>query len=372
LIKLWAFDFSEIQGRTPPDYDDPRIVQGAFDSNLARLASLEALGFEGVFFSEHHFLGLLCPSPNLLIAALAKMSHSLKLGVMGAVLALHQPWRLAEELGMLDYLTEGRLEIGVSSGVPPEFPVVGIPPEEIRARYEETLDYLDNAFAHGVVRHHGKLWTFEGVPVLPRLRPEARRRKWMTVFTPESAAAGARRGYKLCTGFQSTEKVAAVYDVYRGAAGWDAGPDDLGLRRQVLICETDEAAQALGHELLAIAQGRIAASAERLLARTPGDPTAAISDDVRRSGVMDAPSPGPAQKPSLMRPGLMSTEDEYIFGSPATVAERIVQQCRTAGVGNFLAYHPNGLEQGELDVNYRLWSKVAPVLAKAEVARAVA
>jgi hypothetical protein len=73
-----------------------------------------------------------------------------------------------------------------------------------------------------------------------------------------------------------------------------------------------------------------------------------------------------------MRPGLMSTEDEYIFGSPATVAERIVQQCRTAGVGNFLAYHPNGLEQGELDVNYRLWSKVAPVLAKAEVARAVA
>src|ERR1700728_1010022 len=104
MIKVWNFEFNNAQGRALPDNEDAGLVQGVFDRMFTRLAALEPLGFGGVFFSEHHFLDSLSPNPNLLIAALAKMTKRLRLGVMGNVLALHQPWRLAEDLAMLDYI----------------------------------------------------------------------------------------------------------------------------------------------------------------------------------------------------------------------------------------------------------------------------
>ena len=48
----------------------------------------EGWGFEGIFFSEHHFGPAYSPSPNLLIATLAPRTRTLRLGVMGMVLAL--------------------------------------------------------------------------------------------------------------------------------------------------------------------------------------------------------------------------------------------------------------------------------------------
>ena len=66
----------------------------------------EALGFEGIFFSEHHFGLTFSPSPNLLIALWRRVTKNLRLGVMGIVLPYYQPWRVVEEIGMLDHLTE--------------------------------------------------------------------------------------------------------------------------------------------------------------------------------------------------------------------------------------------------------------------------
>ena len=100
-IKTWTFEFHVIPGRGVPDYEDRALVQHTFDRNLQRLVELEGYGFEGVFFSEHHFLNSLSPVPNLLIAAVAKMTSRLRLGVMGNVLPFHQPWRLAEELATM-------------------------------------------------------------------------------------------------------------------------------------------------------------------------------------------------------------------------------------------------------------------------------
>jgi alkanesulfonate monooxygenase SsuD/methylene tetrahydromethanopterin reductase-like flavin-dependent oxidoreductase (luciferase family) len=36
--------------------------------------------------------------------------RTIRLGVMGLVLPYHQPWKIVEEIGMLDHLTQGRLE----------------------------------------------------------------------------------------------------------------------------------------------------------------------------------------------------------------------------------------------------------------------
>ncbi|RPI08885.1 MAG: LLM class flavin-dependent oxidoreductase, partial [Actinobacteria bacterium] len=199
-IKTWTFEFHVIPGRGVPDYEDATLVQHTFDRNLQRLVELEGYGFEGVFFSEHHFLNSLSPVPNLLIAALSKMTTTFRLGVMGNVLPFHQPWRLAEELATLDYLSSGRLEIGTASGIPPEFLFVGMPGDEVRPRYAEILDFLDLATKDKFVTLQGQYYDFEDLPSMPRPRHEARRRHWMTIYSPETAAGAARRGYKVCTG----------------------------------------------------------------------------------------------------------------------------------------------------------------------------
>lgn len=378
MIKLWAFSLNSIQGRALPDRDDAGVLQETFDRNLTRLAASERLGFEGVLFGEHHFVDLICPNPNLLIAALAKMTGTLRLGVLGNVLVLHQPWRLLEDLGMLDYITDGRLEVGVAVGVPQELPLVGLAAEEVRPRYEELLDFLDEAWDQKIARHEGQFWNYAGVPVSPRMRPEARRRKWMAVYSTGSAEAAAKRGYKLCTGFQSTEKATRAFDAYRHAAsnaGWDAEPDDIGIRRQVLICDTDEEARTLNAELLALAQQRMVVAAAELMNQTSANAHVKLSDDIMKSGMMDAASPQIVTPDSLklenvMPPGLLSIEDEFIFGSPKTVSDVIVDQCRQTGSGNFMFTIANGLTHDEADAQFARWKQVLPALHKAKIGAA--
>ena len=119
MIKPWLFEFLPELG-SPSVEPDPRDVTALFARYLDLWVRDEALGFEGIFFSEHHFGRSYSASPNLLIAALASRTKTLRLGIMGVVLPYYHPTRVVEEIGMLDHLTGGRLEIGTALGVPQE------------------------------------------------------------------------------------------------------------------------------------------------------------------------------------------------------------------------------------------------------------
>jgi len=373
MIKVWNFDFNQVPGAANPDYDDFNLVQRAYNHNIDLMVSMERRGFEGIFFSEHHFIASMSPCPNLLIAAVAPQTKTLKLGVMGNVLPFHQPWRIAEELHMLDYLTEGRLEIGVAPGVPPEFIFLNFKMEDIRPMYKEILDFIDMAADHRDVTLKGKFFDLEAIPSMPRPRKEARRRNWMTVYSESSCREAARRNYKVCTGYQSCESAALAFDGYREEAanlGRDVGPDDIGLRRQVLVWDTDSEAEAVNTEMQASAVARLEdifrAVGERL-AKAGGGP----SEGVKQSGIIDAavvPNAEDANKPKSksIAPSLVSA-DEQIFGSPKTVADKIIDQCRRIGAGNLMAYHVPTLSEAQLAHHYDLWEKVIPILAKADV-----
>src|ERR1700685_386214 len=102
IIKSWIFEFFA----TPPsliEHFDPAASLRHFDGYLDAWTSAEAAGFEGIFFSEHHFGASYSPSPNLLIAAVAARTKRLRLGVMGMVPPYHSPWRLVGELRMVEY-----------------------------------------------------------------------------------------------------------------------------------------------------------------------------------------------------------------------------------------------------------------------------
>jgi len=74
----------------------------------------EELGFDSIWLTEHHFIDYgLSVSPAVLAAAAAMRTRRVRIGLAAAILPFHDPVRLAEELAIVDILSEGRLDVGV-------------------------------------------------------------------------------------------------------------------------------------------------------------------------------------------------------------------------------------------------------------------
>jgi len=132
MIDSWIFEFFP-QPEGGPESQSVSDLRSYFADYLDLWSRDEVLGFKGIFFSEHHFGGSFSPSPNLLIAAVAQRTKHLRLGVMGVVTPFYAPTRIAEEIGMLDHLSGGRLEIGTAVGIPQELARVNMPMTEARS-----------------------------------------------------------------------------------------------------------------------------------------------------------------------------------------------------------------------------------------------
>jgi alkanesulfonate monooxygenase SsuD/methylene tetrahydromethanopterin reductase-like flavin-dependent oxidoreductase (luciferase family) len=340
-IKPWIFEF--LYAHSDQGGEAPTAV---FDKGIALWQRLDELGFEGIFFSEHHFGLSYSPSPNLLIAAIARSTKRLRLGTMGVVLPLYQPWRVLEEIGMLDHLTGGRLEIGCASGVPQELIQTGIGPEENRGRFDETLQILDAWLAEPVISHHGRYYNFDHLRVVPRPLQQPSPPKWTTVVSPASAARSAARRSKICTAFESVARITEIFDAYRAEAdrvGFACGADHLGIRRNVSIAVSEAEAQE---------RSRMAREmAAKVLA---GDPRVQQS-----SPLLDAPKQGS---------GFSVHADEFIAGTPAQVAEQIIAQCRASGAGHFLAILGRAVDEHRIRAVELFAEQVIPVLRRAEIA----
>ncbi|MGH6680948.1 MAG: LLM class flavin-dependent oxidoreductase [Bradyrhizobium sp.] len=325
----------------------PQIATAVFERGIALWKRLDTLGFEGIFFSEHHFGLSYSPSPNLLIAAIAHSTKRLRLGTMGMVLPLYQPWRVLEEIGMLDHLTGGRLEIGCASGVPQELIQTGIGPEENRERFNESLQILDAWLTDPVISHHGRYYSFDKLRIVPRPLQQPAPPKWTTVVSPASALRSAARRSKICTAFESVARIKEICDAYRAEAdrlGAACGPDHLAIRRNVSVAPSEAEAQERSQ------MARDAAS--KVLA---GDPRVRQQS----SSLLDAPKLGT---------GFSVHDDEFIAGTPAQVAEQIIAQCRGCGAGHFLAILGRAVDERRFQAVELFAEQVIPTLRRAEIA----
>jgi alkanesulfonate monooxygenase SsuD/methylene tetrahydromethanopterin reductase-like flavin-dependent oxidoreductase (luciferase family) len=221
--------------------------------------------------------------------------------------------RVVEEIGMLDHLTGGRLEIGTAIGVPQELDRLNMTMAEARERNNEIVSVIDVALANRVVCHTGKYFSFSNLRILPRPLQQPCPPRWTTVVSTESARRAARSRIRISTGFNSTQVIKRIFDAYReeaDAAGFYAGPAYFALRRRVTVAPTNDEAHIYAK-----------AVAERL--------KSFVAEDERlNANVPDTPAP---------TGGFTLSDDEFITGTPRDVAENIIEQCQAVGAGNFLA-----------------------------------
>jgi alkanesulfonate monooxygenase SsuD/methylene tetrahydromethanopterin reductase-like flavin-dependent oxidoreductase (luciferase family) len=111
---------------------------------LRQVEQAERVGFELVMLSEHHGddWGYL-PTPVTIGAAIASRCPTLTISLCLIVLPLHHPLEVADQLAVLDNLTNGRVEVCVGAGYRrTEYTARGIPYSERFGRLEEHLTAL--------------------------------------------------------------------------------------------------------------------------------------------------------------------------------------------------------------------------------------
>ncbi len=135
-------------------------------SEAVRLA--DRWGWARVLTTEHHFhyYGGAVPNPAVLLAAWARETKRIRLGAGVSLVPLRHPLQVAEDYALVDQLSEGRLDMGVSRGfVPHEFEAFGVSQAETAERVMEGLAIIKQFWAGEPFAHQGRFWRF------PRLEP---------------------------------------------------------------------------------------------------------------------------------------------------------------------------------------------------------
>lgn len=185
----------------------------------------EELGFTSVRTVEHYFhpYGGYSPNPLVFLSAAAMATQKMRL-ITGAVLPVfNNPLKIAGEIGMVDAISRGRLEVGFARAfLPHEFSRFRISMDESRARFNEGLEQVRLLLEDENVSHTGKFHRFDGVTSLPRPTQKPRPPFWIaSISTPESFEMCGRAGHYMMAiplASQATAKLVKIYrDAWRAA-----------------------------------------------------------------------------------------------------------------------------------------------------------
>jgi alkanesulfonate monooxygenase SsuD/methylene tetrahydromethanopterin reductase-like flavin-dependent oxidoreductase (luciferase family) len=180
-MKVFVFDWMaygesldrfRVNGQMPrlgSKHFNPQVAVDTYAQHLKAWVEMEKQGFDGIAINEHHSTPFgLDNSPNLIAAAISQLTTRLKILIYGNLLPLHNPLRLAEELAMLDCLSNGRLIAGVARGAPREYKIFNVAMAESRGRFEEAFEVMRRAWVEDTFSFDGQFYQYKDVSIWPR------------------------------------------------------------------------------------------------------------------------------------------------------------------------------------------------------------
>jgi alkanesulfonate monooxygenase SsuD/methylene tetrahydromethanopterin reductase-like flavin-dependent oxidoreductase (luciferase family) len=224
------------------------VAVRTYAEHLEAWEELDRLGYDGVGFNEHHCSPYaLMNSPNLMASAAAQRTKRLKLLIYGNLLPLHEPLRLAEELAMLDCLSDGRIISGFARGIPREYQVHNVPLDESRARFEEAYEIVTRAWTEDVFSYSGKFWSYKDVAIWPRPVQRPHPPIWIPIVgSKESIEFAGRHDIPITPGLAGgglRNDIIRFYAKCLAAAGHRITPNHLSLGLNAYVA--DSKAQAV-------------------------------------------------------------------------------------------------------------------------------
>jgi alkanesulfonate monooxygenase SsuD/methylene tetrahydromethanopterin reductase-like flavin-dependent oxidoreductase (luciferase family) len=226
-----------------------------FQEALEEAVYGEELGFDSVWLEEHHSIrNHYWPSPLMALAGMATCTSRILLGTDIVVLPFYHPTRAAEDLAMLDVISNGRAIFGAAIGYrPPEFELYDISLDDRGARYVEMLKIMRLLWTHDHVEYNGRFFNING-RIEPR--PTNPIPIWLGGWGELSLKRAAVLGDAWVPGpTANLEKLLNAQKQYRTFLS-DAGKDRTNvatpLTREVVIAKTREQALELAEKYVMV------------------------------------------------------------------------------------------------------------------------
>jgi alkanesulfonate monooxygenase SsuD/methylene tetrahydromethanopterin reductase-like flavin-dependent oxidoreductase (luciferase family) len=301
--------------QSPDMLPSSEIYQNAIDQ--VRLA--DDLGFDYVVAAEHHFssYGFL-PNPLMLISTLAQHTKRVRFSTAVVVLPLRNPIQIAEEIAMLDHLTNGRLEVGFGTGYQEyEFQRFQQSLEENRLKFEECLDIIGSALSKAPFSHEGHYYQIPETTILPRPLQQPHPPFWRATTSIESMSSAIGKGLKVITGGTagSTDRILESWHSFQQALrlSGKTWPQEFIVQRGVYVSDSEEDARAqLPHAVWHTRSARglrtNTLQVDAGKARTDLTPPLAIEDDPE------------------------NLYQDWLFGTPEMVSDKIAHLIQNTGV----------------------------------------
>ncbi|KWT84326.1 MULTISPECIES: LLM class flavin-dependent oxidoreductase [unclassified Variovorax] len=173
--------------------------QQVIQNSIEQTVVAEQAGFNTAWYAEHHFNNYsLSPSPLMMIAHMAARTQRIRLGSAVCILPLYHPARFLAEVGFVDTVSNGRLELGIGSGYQEfEFERFGVKIEDSGAIYNEFLDIIPKGLTQKIVEYDGKFLKLPPSSIAVRPLQDPMPPLWITSGNPVTLGRGVREGHNL-------------------------------------------------------------------------------------------------------------------------------------------------------------------------------
>jgi alkanesulfonate monooxygenase SsuD/methylene tetrahydromethanopterin reductase-like flavin-dependent oxidoreductase (luciferase family) len=342
----------------PSELYDPVKGHELYNEYLDELEYADRVGFDGVIVNEHHSNAYgLMPSPNIMLACLARRTNRAALTVIGNSLALYNPpIRVAEEMAMLDVISGGRFVAGfpVGSSMDTNF-AYGQTPATLREKYREAHELVMKAWTTPEpFTFNGKYTQLRYVNIWPRPLQKPHPPVWIpgggSVETWDFTAQH-NYGYAFLSYFGYKPALETMKGYWEAVArnGRDLNPYRGGYLQLIAISETDEQAEKEYSEAASYFYHRCLHVPD-YFAVAPGYMTLKTLKALK--------SPFSFDYLGKLKWKDFVNEGYIIAGSPKTVRERLSQVVKDMNVGHVMTLlHFGNLSREQTMKNTDLYAK---------------
>lgn len=244
--------------------------------------------WDSIWYTEHHFNheGMeSCTNPIMMGVDAAARTKQIRIGQACNVITFHNPIRLAEDIALLDQLSNGRVEVGIGRGVYGREAVNMNKEADLKDQaknfrlFEETLTIMKKAWTEEFFNHQGEFYTYPSpnfvwqhdmsppnekfldtktneikkISVVPKPKQNPHPPIWQVVDGARSIEWAAQNGLNTIMWIPTVKALKKRFEIYRDAKSKAENREvplgeGISLVRDMFVAETMEEAEKMAGE----------------------------------------------------------------------------------------------------------------------------
>jgi len=237
-VKFAVLQFFSWPGKRVP-------LETVYQRAFQRVDVMERTGYDAVWLAEHHFSTYsVCPSIHMMGTHIAARTERLRIGTAVSLAPFYHPLRLAEEVALLDVLSEGRVNWGAGRGFDPtEYRTFDVDFAESYPRFREGVDIVIEAWKNERLTYEGQFHQYRDIAVLPKPVQQPHPTVWLAATSTGAVEWCARHGYTILMDPHATHRDIATkrafYQSELEKAGHSMEGREIPMARNIALANTD-------------------------------------------------------------------------------------------------------------------------------------